>query len=107
MTKVYTFVFGFILLLAAVPAAAQQSSPGPLRFRVTLSKEVASKAAAGRLFVLMTDARQDQQVLTVGFVPGSTWLAAREVESLAPDETIELNPDTIVYPKPFSQAKVG
>jgi S-formylglutathione hydrolase FrmB len=98
------FVFVVTLSLVSVLSVAAQS---PLRFRITLSKELVQKATAGRLFVLMTDAPQDQQILATGFGPGSTWLAAMEVENLEPGETIELNPDLLAYPKPFSQAKTG
>src|SRR5207244_6744855 len=68
---------------------------------------LATKATTGRLFIWMSDAPQDQPVLATGFSPGSNWLAALEVQNFAPGETLELNPDVLVYPKPFSQAKPG
>lgn len=104
------FIAFFVLLttlLVTSPAASRNPASGPLRLRITLSKDLATKAVSGRLFVLMSDAPKDQQVLTTGFSPGSTWLAAMEVESLATGEAIEFNPDLLAYPKPFSQAKPG
>ncbi|HZS08695.1 MAG TPA: alpha/beta hydrolase [Blastocatellia bacterium] len=55
----------------------------------------------------MTDSPQPRETLNIGFVPGSTWVAAMEVDHFAPGSTVELDPDRKAYPKPFSQAKPG
>src|SRR5215831_15810744 len=95
-------------LLFSAPAATQnQEHKAPLRFRVTLSKEIATKATSGRLFVLMTSAPEEMQTISIGFIPGSAWIAAMEIEYFAPGATIEFDPDLNAYPKPFSQAKPG
>jgi len=96
------------VLLLLFPTAAQNQGPkSPLRFRVTLSKEIAPEATSGRLLVLMTDAPQDVQTINSGFIPGSTWIAATEVEHFAPGAAIELDPGLKAYPKPFSEATPG
>src|SRR5262249_33111570 len=98
----------FAFLIFSAPAAKQNHEhKSTLRFRVTLSKEIAPKATSGRLFVLMTGAPQEMQTIRIGFVSGSTWIAAAEVGHFAPGVTIELNPDANAYPKPFSQARPG
>src|SRR6267378_4527825 len=87
-------------------ADAQSTVRGcPLRFRITLAKEATSKATSGRLLVFMTNSRPEREILSTGFVPGSTWLAAMEIENVAPGQTIEFDPDVKAFPKPFSQAK--
>jgi hypothetical protein len=96
-----------LLLSLSPPATRSQEQKSPLRFRVTLSKEIAPKAASGRLLLLMTGAPQEMQTIRVSFIPGSTWIAATEVEHFAPGETIEFDPDLKAYPKPFSQARPG
>src|SRR5262245_27097285 len=96
------------LLIFSLPAATQkQEHKAPLRFRVTLSKEIATKATSGRLFILMTSAPEEMQTISIGFIPGSAWIAAIEIEYFAPGATIEFDPDLNAYPKPFSQAKPG
>src|SRR5262245_19642480 len=96
------------LLIFSAPAAKQNHEhKSPLRFRVTLSKEIAPKATSGRLFVLMTGAPQEMQTISVSFMPGSIWIAAMEVEHFAPGATIEMNPHLKSFPKPFSQARPG
>jgi enterochelin esterase-like enzyme len=96
-----------LILFSGAAATRIQEHKSPLRFRITLSKDVAPKATSGRLFVLMTGATQEMQTISIGFIPGSTWIAATEVESFAPGGTIEFDPDLKAYPKPFSQAKPG
>jgi hypothetical protein len=96
-----------LLLLSSSAATRNQERKSPLRFRITLSKEIAPKAASGRLFVLMTSAPKEMRTIQVGFIPGSTWIAAMEVEHFAPGATIEFDPDLKSYPKPFSQARPG
>lgn len=96
-----------VFLGAATLTAQTTSTPCPLRFRIALSKEVAAKPLGGRLFVLMSGSPKDESVLRTSFTPGGTWIAAMEVESFAPGEVIEFDPDLKAYPKPFSKAKPG
>lgn len=94
-----------VCLLVCSLAGAQET--GPLRFRITLGAELAPKEAAGRMFVLMTDSPQEREILSTGFSPGSTWLAAMEIEHIAPAQAIEFNPDIQAFPRRFSEAKPG
>src|SRR5262245_56078401 len=96
-----------LLLFSSSASTRNQDHKSPLRFRVTLSKDIAPKAASGRLLVLMTGAPQEMQTIRIGFVPGSTWIAAAEIGHFAPGGTIALNPDSHAYPKRFAQARPG
>src|SRR5262245_32814077 len=95
------------LALIVLDVPAQNTSSSPLRFRITLAKEIAPGGVSGRLLLLMTNSAQQRDSLEAGFVPGSVWLAAMEVEHLAPGGSIDLDPDRIAFPGPFSQAKRG
>lgn len=97
-----------VCLLLFLPVWAQDAQPdAKLKVRITLSKELAPGGASGRLLLLMTDAPQPQQTVRVGFVPGSTWIAAMEVTHLAAGAGVEFDPDQNAYPRPFSQARPG
>ena len=78
-----------LILFSSSAATRNQEHGSPLRFRVTLSKDLVSKAASGRLLVLMTGAPREMQTISLGFIPGSTWVAATEVEYFAPGATVE------------------
>src|SRR5579871_6511968 len=88
-------------LLAVIASAA------PLRFEITLDSSVAPHGSSGRLLVFLADAKKPREVLSGGFVPGETWIAAKEVEFFAAGSTITFDADQIAYPKPFSQAAPG
>jgi pimeloyl-ACP methyl ester carboxylesterase len=98
----------FLFLAESLSAAQEcQSGAGPLRFRITLSRDIAPRGASGRLFVFMSTAEEKQEMLRTDFVPGATGLAAMEIEYLAPGESITFDPDVKAYPQPFSRLKPG
>jgi enterochelin esterase-like enzyme len=83
------------------------AAAAPLRFEIKLDPSVAPHGSSGRLLVFLADAKQPRDVLSGGFVPGETWIAAKEVEYFASGSTIEFDADQTAYPKPFSQAARG
>jgi hypothetical protein len=87
-------------LLSALPAA-------PLRFRITLDPAVAPNGASGRLFVFLSPGDEPRDRIRVGFVPENVSLAALEVPHWKPGAVVEFNPDTLAFPKPFSQSPKG
>ncbi|MDQ2686749.1 MAG: esterase family protein [Armatimonadota bacterium] len=96
-----------VAALPSSPARAKDEVGGPLRFQITLAPGAAAKAVSGRLFVLMSDAPGSPKTLSTGFIPGKTGLAAQEVTSLAPGQSVTLDPDALAYPTPFSQSPAG
>ena len=98
-------VSALVLLLALLGPCVRADVP--LRFQITLPRTLTHAEAGGRLFVLMARTKPQDGILRVGFVPGETWLAAAEVRHLTPGQTITFDPDTLAYPKPFSQAGPG
>lgn len=77
-----------------------------LHFNVSLDPALSSTPVSGRLIVFMTSNPVPQTTLEpgFGFAAEQTWIAAREVQDLAPGKSIELDPDEVAFPKPFSQA---
>jgi enterochelin esterase-like enzyme len=83
------------------------SFAAPLRFEITLDPSIAPHGSSGRLLVFLADASKPREILSGGFVPGETWIAAKEIEWFAAGSTINFDADNIAYPKPFSQAAPG
>jgi hypothetical protein len=96
----------FLSLLTGLGAQSDISTC-PLRFRVTLAKELAPEGAQGRLLVFMATGGDKRQILTTDFVPGSTRIAAEELERIGPGEAVAFDPDVTAYPRPFSTEKPG
>ncbi len=82
-------------------------TPGPLRLQITLDPALAPAGAAGRLLVFMTANPKPQDTLGTGFIPGSTWLAAMELDHLGAGETLLFDPDALAFPQKFSAATRG
>src|SRR5215469_13110411 len=108
-TLVLSVIFFASLLSGQQPPAFhsdQSSAPvHHLFFRVTLGSGF-HEPQSGRLLIFLRKGSGEKE-LGPGFVPGETWIAAREVESLSPGSSVDVDADDIVYPKPFSQAPAG
>ena len=81
-----------------------------LTFRVTLAREATNKPVSGRLLVFMTSNVKAMPEVKLGFDnidAQDVWMTAREVHDLAPGATVEVNPDELAYPTPFSKAPAG
>lgn len=96
-----------LALFLGVLAAHVSGATAPLQFEITLDPSVAPRGSSGRLLVFLADAKTPRRLLSGGFVPGETWIAAKEVEYFASGSTIVFDADRIAYPKPFSQAVPG
>lgn len=98
-----------ILALALLAAAAPASAQHPV-FRVTLPRDtaLAREPVSGRLIVFMTSTRPRAGArLAPGMDPQAVWIAAREVTGLAPGATVEIDADSLAFPRPFSAAPAG
>jgi S-formylglutathione hydrolase FrmB len=108
-TKLRLYVLALCLaftihLAAQAPAPAQR-----LHFRVTVSKDVATKPVSGRLLVMMSSKPVQGDFIRPGYgeEAHNVWIAAKEIHDVAPGTSVEFDPDDIAYPAPFSTAPAG
>lgn len=100
-------VLALALFAAAAPAAS--AAQGSV-FRVTLPRDtvLAREPLSGRLIVFMTPTRPRAGArLAPGMDPQAVWIAAREVTGLAPGATVEIDADSLAFPRPFSAHAPG
>ncbi|MDP2996246.1 MAG: alpha/beta hydrolase-fold protein [Bryobacterales bacterium] len=95
------------VLLCFILAAHGAFAGGPVRFRITLDPSLWDQPVSGRMLVFLTNSQQHRERLGTGFGPGDVWVAAMEVERLAPGGSIVLDPDRKAFPRPFSEAPAG
>jgi hypothetical protein len=77
---------------------------------VTLAPAAASKPVSGRLLLLMTSNPKPVKNINLGFEnidASDVWMGAKEISSLAPGASIDVDPDELSYPTPFSKAAAG
>lgn len=93
-----------ILVFSAVCAIAQQ--PRHLFFRVTAGPEITAPVS-GRLLIFLKTGEGAKSVDVGEFHPGAVFVAAKEIERLAPGQSVDIDTDDIAYPAPFSDLKPG
>ncbi len=92
------------LVLCAGLARAQQL-PQHLFVHVTLAPTIQERMS-GRLLIFLAPGNGAKRV-DAGFVPEDTHIAAREVQDIAPGQTIDVDTDELAYPAGFSALPAG
>ena len=101
--------FALALLLSLV-ALSQWTifAADRIRFEVAIDPTLASQPVSGRLLIFFTGNPNALEVIEPDFLnPRSVWLAAMEVHNLAQGSPVEIDPDTLAFPAPFSTAPTG
>ena len=100
-------VLGLSLLAFSCLVCAQTTDP--LHFRIKLAPELGSEARSGRLLIFLSSSLKPEKELhpAFGAESHSVWIAAREVDDLAPGATVEFHGDEISYPAALAQAPAG
>jgi hypothetical protein len=106
----FRFLVLFLLcLLAGSPRSAHADGEGgPLRFTIRVGAGVKG-SVSGRLLVFFGPLQSASEEMTPGFGADTEkiWIAAREVSNASPATPINLNPDDLAFPAPFSTRPRG
>ena len=99
-------------LLAALPILPVFSQTTPAHDHVHFIVKAPSTLAAplsGRLLIFLKSGTGDKEVNADELNPGSTWVGAREIQSLSAGGSIEIDPDAedIAFPTPFASISPG
>jgi hypothetical protein len=97
-------LLAFAASLCFLATSAQE--PRHLFFRVTLGPQFTSPAS-GRLLIFLTSGSGAKRVDQNPFKPTDVYIAAKEVSSLHPGASIDIDTDDLAYPAPFSSLKPG
>jgi S-formylglutathione hydrolase FrmB len=112
MSEVFKCALVALLLATAVTICTSQTQapaahPQHQFFRVALSGSFAGPVS-GRLLVFVGPASGDGAAVDMNMMsPESVYVAAKEVSHLAPGETIDIDADDLVFPRPLSEAAAG
>lgn len=102
--------FLLILWLASPSgASAQEGSPGALRFRVSLEPALGLGPVSGRLLVYLTANAKPLEMIEPGFGAEAkdVWIVAKEVQHLAPGDSVVLGAEDLTFPQRLSRAPVA
>ena len=105
VARIRAAIVAFCLAAALATAAEAQQQPARI-FHVTAAASLPGPVS-GRLLLFMKQGAGDTSVDIEEFRPADTWVAAQEVHDLAPGASVEVDADTIAYPKAFRDAPNG
>ena len=91
------------IAFAAAFVNAQQTASRHLFFHITLSPEL-RHPVSGRLLLFVSPGHGATAVDVNMMSPASTYIAAKEIASFAPGQTIDIDANETVFPAPLSQA---
>ena len=97
------------ILAAAIPALAQTSTqPRHVHFTVQAPSSIPAPIG-GRLLIFLKAGTGDKAVDSIQLNPSSTWVGAREVQSLSAGASVDIDPDAegIASPSPFASIPAG
>jgi putative esterase len=97
------------ILVLAAPLFGQVDRQPSLRFQIRVDPAVASGPVSGRLIVFMTNRSDRVDVIEPAFGEhaADTWVTAREIQSVAPGDAVDIDGDDIAAPGPLSSAPSG
>ncbi|MDQ3817702.1 MAG: enterochelin esterase, partial [Acidobacteriota bacterium] len=100
----------FILLIYALSIARGLSSTPAerIRLRVDVAPALATEPLSGRLLIFMTSQAKPLETIEPDFLnPRAVFVTGLEVHNLTPGKPIEVDPDALSFPGPFSSAPAG
>ena len=107
-----TYFRSAAFFLATLPILPVFSQTTPAHDHVHFIVQAPSTLAAplsGRLLIFLKSGTGDKEVNADELNPGSTWVGAREIQSLSAGGSIEIDPDAegIAFPTPFASIPPG
>lgn len=101
---VLAFSICALTLISGLSAGAAER----IRFKVSLAVSMAPAPVSGRLLIFMTAQTKQLEMIEPDFLdPRSVWTTGVEIRNLEPDAWVEIDPDTLSFPGPFSTAPAG
>lgn len=87
---------------------AADSATERIRFAVEIDATLSQQPVSGRLLIFMSNQKTPLEVIEPDFLnPRDVWIAGVEVRNLSPAQTIDVDPDALAFPGPFSTAPAG
>jgi S-formylglutathione hydrolase FrmB len=97
-----------ICALVLVGSAFTAFAADGIRFQVKLNWTSTEEPVSGRLLIFMTSQSKPIEYISPDFLnPRSVWITGVEVRNFAIGKQIEIDPDALAFPAPFSTAPKG
>jgi hypothetical protein len=105
---VQSIIFSLAVCALALNSAFNATAAERIHFRVGISAAHASQPVSGRLLIFMTAQTKPLKFINPELLnPRSVWVTGLEVHNLEAGKFIEIDPDALSFPAPFSTAPKG
>jgi hypothetical protein len=106
--SINAIIFAFAVLAFASAQRQSVHAAERIRFRVSINATLAPEPVSGRLLIFMTNQTKSMEMIEPDFLnPSSVFLTGVEVHNLEPGKPVEVDPDALAFPGPFSTAPAG
>jgi Putative esterase len=106
LNSLQTIAVALLATATALAPAQQPTTPQHLFFHVTLGSQF-QHPVSGRLLLFVSPGQGEKEVDLSMMSPAKVYIAAKEVTSLAPGQTVDIDADDVVFPGPLSQSPKG
>src|SRR5436305_8255583 len=97
-----------IFALATLAVFSAQAAAEHLKFKVGVGSTLSSEPVSGRLLIFMTSQEKPLEMIEPDFLnPRAVFLTGVEIHNLEQGKPIEVDPDALAFPAPFSSAPAG
>lgn len=101
-------ILAFAILAFALTSASTATAAERIRFKVGINPALGAEPVSGRLLIFMTAQPKALEMIEPDFLnPRSVWVTGVEVRNLEPGKPVEVDPDALSFPAPFSTAPAG
>ncbi|HEY3025496.1 MAG TPA: alpha/beta hydrolase-fold protein [Pyrinomonadaceae bacterium] len=106
--SITAIIFAFAVFAFASAQRTHAHAAERIRFRVSINAALAPEPVSGRLLIFMTTKTTRLEMIEPDFLnPSSVFLTGVEVHNLEPGKPVEVDPDALAFPGPFSTAPAG
>lgn len=100
--------FNLLFLIAAVFFLTNAALAQTIRFKVKADASVAQAPLSGRLLIFMTNNPKPLETIEPDFMNAeAVYITGVEISNLDAEKTIEVDPDSLAFPRKFSEAPLG
>src|SRR5947209_18043835 len=105
---IQSIIFALLISAFALAHVSGATVAERIRFKIDVAPALSSEPLSGRLLIFMTNQTKTLEMIEPDFLnPRSVFAAGIELHNLLPGKPVEVDPDALSFPAPFSSAPVG
>ncbi|PYS46953.1 MAG: enterochelin esterase [Acidobacteria bacterium] len=105
---IQSIIFALLISAFALAHVSGATAAERIRFKIDVAPALSSEPLSGRLLIFMTNQTKTLEMIEPDFLnPRSVFAAGIELHNLVPGKPVEVDPDALSFPAPFSSAPVG